>query len=99
MDQKYIQDLEAHLIAVIEEELALNGSYKNNAEFAKAAFQDLVANHQAKWSRIRRGKNNISFSDLVRIGILLKIEPSLLITQAYANMRRGKEIPKTHIEE
>lgn len=91
MDQKYIQTIEAHLIAVILEEIEANGNFKNHSEFARAAFGDEVANSNGKWSRIRHGKNSISFSDLVRIGVLLNIEPSLLVTQAYTNMRKGKK--------
>ena len=92
MDTAYIQSAERHLIAIILEEIEANGSYKKHTDFAKAAFGDEVANYNNKWLRLRTCQNNITFSDIVRIGIVLQIEPSLLIAQAYNNLRKGKSV-------
>ena len=95
MDVAYISLLERYLVSAILDEIAATGRYKKHSAFAREAFGDEVANYNSKWSRIRRGATNISFSDIIRVGIVLQMEPALLVAQASADMRRGKPLKDT----
>ena len=93
MDQAFIDLVEKHLLAVVFEEIAGQGTFRSHSEFGRAAFGDEVSNAPHKWFRIRSLEKRLAFSDSAGIGHVLRMEPTLLVAQAYANARRGKPLP------